>query len=190
MRLLLRKRSLAALLMALAAMLAVGALAGTGFASGSKSAAKDTLIVLQDDVAPALDLDGANAASPQLQEISLNTMGTLLSYPNKQAGAILQPQYKVTTAQFQPQLATSWTKKGLIWTFKLRQGVKSCVGNTFTADDVVYTFQRAKSVSGAAPVAWFLSNVGAVLSLDPLTSKDPKAKDLTDEVTKIDDYTV
>jgi peptide/nickel transport system substrate-binding protein len=72
----------------------------------------------------------------------------------------------------------------------LRKGVKSCAGNTFTADDVIYTFQRAKSVSGAAPVAWFLSNVGGVLGLEPLTSKDPKAKNLNGEVTKIDDYTV
>ena len=76
----------------------------------------------------------------------------------------------MTTQGFRPQLATSWSKSGLTWTFKLRQGVKSCAGNEFTADDVVYTFQRAKSVSGAAPAAWFLSNVGAVLSLDPLTS--------------------
>ena len=89
MRLPLRKRSLAALLMALAAVVAVGALAGTGFASGSKSAAKDTLIVLQDDVAVALDLDGANAAQPQLQEILINTMSPLLNYPNKTNGPIL-----------------------------------------------------------------------------------------------------
>ena len=190
MRLPLRKRSLAALLMALAAVFAVGALAGTGFASGSKSAAKDTLIVLSDDIAPALDLDGSNAAHPGLQEILLNTMSPLLNYPNKAQGAVLAPQFKVTTAQFAPQLATSWSKSGLTWTFKLRQGVKSCAGNEFTADDVVWTFQRAKSVSGAAPVAWFLSNVGAVIDLSPLTSKDPAAKNLKGEVVKVDDYTV
>ncbi len=190
MRLPLRKRSLAALLLALAAVVAVGALAGTGFASGSKSAAKDTLVVLQDDVAVALDLDGANAAQPQLQEILINTMSPLLNYPNKTNGAILEPQYKVTTQGFRPQLATSWSKSGLTWTFKLRKGVKSCAGNEFTADDVVYTFQRGKSVSGAAPVAWFLSNVGAVLGLE-VFGKDPKAKVLKDtEVKKIDDYTV
>ena len=173
------------------AVVAVGALAGSGIASsGKSSASKDTLIVLQDDIAPALDLDGASAAHPGLQEVQLNTMTQLLNYPNKKQGDVLAPQFKVSTSDFQPQLATSWSKSGLNWTFKLRKGVKSCAGNEFTADDVIYTFQRAKSVSGAAPVAWFLSNVGGVLSLDPLTSKDPKAKVLGDEVVKIDDYTV
>jgi len=184
-----RKRSLLTLSMALAAVVVVGVFAGSSVASSGKAQAKDTLVVLQDDVAPALDLDGANAASPQLQEILLNTMTQLVNYPNKANGAVLEPNYKVTTAQYQPQLATSWTKKGLTWTFKLRQGVKSCAGNELTADDVVYTFQRAKSVSGAAPVAWFLSNVGGVLGLE-VFGKDPKAKELKGEVTKIDDYTV
>ena len=43
--------------------------------------------------------------------------------------------------------AASYTKKGLAFTFHLRQGVKSCAGNELTADDVVYTFARAKSVN-------------------------------------------
>ena len=190
MRLPLRKRSLAALVIALAAIAAVGALAGTGFASSSKSAAKDTLIVLEDDIAPALDYDGSNAASPGLQEVLINTMDPLLGYPLKQQADMLIPNYKVTAQQFQPRLATSWSKSGLTWTFHLRTGVKSCAGNEFTADDVVWTFARAKSVSGASPVGWFLSNVGGIFDLSPLTSKDPKAKDLHGEVVKVDDYTV
>ena len=184
------KRSLLTLIMALAAVIVVGVFAGSSVASSGKAHAKDTLVVLEDDIAPALDLDGANASAPGLQEILLNIMSPLLSYPNVKQGDVLAPQYKVSTAKFAPQLATSWSQKGLTWTFKLRKGVKSCSGNEFTADDVVYTFQRAKSVSGAAPVAWFLSNVGGVLGLEPLTSKDPAAKDLKGEVTKIDPYTV
>ena len=190
MRFPLTKHSLSTLIMALAALVAIGALAGTGFASNSKSAAKDTLVVLEDSIAPALDYDGANAADPGLQAMLINTMEPLLGYPVKQQGEILVPNYKVTPAQFQPRLATSWSKSGLTWTFKLRKGVKSCAGNEFTADDVVYTFARAKSVSGAAPVGWFLSNVGGIFDLSPLTSKDPKAKDLNGEVVKVDDYTV
>ena len=34
------------------------------------------------------------------------------------------------------------------WTMHLRHGVKGCSGNEFTAEDVAYTLERAKSVSG------------------------------------------
>ena len=117
-------------------------------------------------------------------------MEGLIGYPTKTVGGVMVPNFKVTAQQFEPRLATSWTQKGLVWTFNLRKGVKSCAGNEFTADDVVYTFARAKSVSGASPVSWFLGNVGGVLTLDPLTSKDPAAKLLKGEVVKVDDYTV
>src|SRR5438270_13168709 len=46
-----------------------------------------------------------------------------------------------------PSLATSWDIKdaGTNWdiTFKLKSGVKFASGNPLTADDVVYSFQRA-----------------------------------------------
>ena len=51
------------------------------------------------------------------------------------------------------------------------------------------TASRAKSVSGSTPLAWFLLNLMAVLPLDPLVSKDPKAKELKGEVTKTGQYT-
>lgn len=65
---------------------------------------------------------------------------------------------------YEGRLAESWTFDAatLTWTVKLRQGVKGCGGTTFNADDVVYTFARAKSVSGAAPIGGFLSNVGSI----------------------------
>src|SRR5207253_1507290 len=92
----------------------------------------------------------------------------------------------------EPRLATSWTHPAPTrWVFKLRHGVKSCAGNELTADDVVYTFARAKSVSGASNVAWFLGNVAGVLPLDPVTKKTAAAKKLKpSEVRKIDRYTV
>ena len=109
-------------------------------------------------------------------------------YPATLQNKILVPDY--AAPKLAGRLAESYTKKGLVWTFKLRKGVKSCAGNTFTADDVIYTFARAKSVSGATPVGWFLSNVSGVMGLEPLTSKDPAAKELKGEVVKVDDYTV
>jgi peptide/nickel transport system substrate-binding protein len=43
-----------------------------------------------------------------------------------------------------PDLATSWkpNKKGTVWTFQLRKGVKFWTGKPFTSADVVYTFRR------------------------------------------------
>ena len=43
-----------------------------------------------------------------------------------------------------PQLATSWSRDGnLLWKFDLRKGVKFHDGTPFTAEDVVYSIQRA-----------------------------------------------
>lgn len=45
---------------------------------------------------------------------------------------------------YEPYLAKEWTVSddGLIWTFKLQEGVKFNNGEDFTADDVVCTFKR------------------------------------------------
>ncbi len=70
-----------------------------------------------------------------------------------------------------PGLAVSWKAiDDLTWEFKLRQGVKFHDGSPFTADDVVFTFQRAPDVEGSP------SSFGTYL----------KGK----TITRIDDYTV
>lgn len=57
----------------------------------------------------------------------------------------------------QPDLATSLeTKDAKLWTIKLREGVTFHDGSPFTADDVVYTFNRhkdPKAGSGVRPLA-------------------------------------
>lgn len=70
-----------------------------------------------------------------------------------------------------PGLAESWRAiNDTTWEFKLRQGVKFHDGSPFTADDVVFTFQRAPDVEGSP------SSFGTYT----------KGK----EVVKVDDYTV
>jgi peptide/nickel transport system substrate-binding protein len=69
-----------------------------------------------------------------------------------------------------PTLATSWniTEDPTVWEFKLRQGVKFHNGNTFNADDVVFSLERA---------------------LQP-TSELRSLISFIDKVVRVDDYTV
>jgi peptide/nickel transport system substrate-binding protein len=89
-------------------------------------------------------------------------------------------------------LAESWEydPETLTWTFRLRRDVASCAGNPFTADDVLYSFARAKSLSGAAPVGWFLGNVSSIEGFTAALFADAAARTLGDEVKRLDDYTV
>jgi peptide/nickel transport system substrate-binding protein len=73
--------------------------------------------------------------------------------------------------RLRPGLAVSWKPiDDTTWEFKLRKGVKFHDGSPFTADDVVFTFQRAPDVEGSP------SSFGTYL----------KGK----TITRIDDYTV
>ena len=155
-----------------------------------------SLVVLEPDIAPALDPDSVNAAAPELQEIHLNAFDPLLNYPFVDNGqGVLEPQYQVGPDGFEPRLAESWSSEAnadgtVTWSFKLREGVVSCAGNTLSSDDVIYTWQRAKSLSGGAPIGWFLGNVAAVLGLEVFgeTAETDGSRDLLDsEVAKIDD---
>jgi peptide/nickel transport system substrate-binding protein len=69
-----------------------------------------------------------------------------------------------------PTLAVSWKVTGdpTVWEFKLRQGVKFHNGNPFTADDVVFSLDRARQP--ASDMKGLLTSI--------------------DTVTKVDDHTV
>jgi ABC-type transport system substrate-binding protein len=73
--------------------------------------------------------------------------------------------------QLGPGLAVSWKAiNDTTWEFKLRQDVKFHDGTPFTADDVMFTFERAPNVE-ASPSSFALYTKGKMLK-------------------KIDDYTV
>jgi peptide/nickel transport system substrate-binding protein len=98
--------------------------------------------------------------------------------------------------KFTPALAESWSldEATHTWTFKLRHGVKSCAGNEFTADDVLYSFARAKSRTGQVSIGFFLASVAAIdgftSDLYPNTPEAIAKRALGSEVKKVDDYTV
>ncbi len=149
------------------------------------------ILILAEDVPAGLNYDGPAAAIPTSQQGMVTLLEGLVGYADgatNESGVVV-PDFN----SFEGRLAESWTfdEATLTWTFKLREGVKGCNGATFNADDVIYTFQRAKSVSGAAPIGWFLSNVGSIKGFGvEVFGEDPAAKELGDGVVKIDDYTV
>jgi len=154
-------------------------------------AAAQELLFLAEDVPAGLNYDGPAAAIPTSQTGMVNTMEPLMGYAS--AGPNEEGVHLPDFDRFEGRLAESWSfdEETLTWTFKLREGVKGCNGAELTADDVVYTFARAKSVSGAAPIGWFLSNVGSIDGFTPAVfGDDPAAKELGDEVVAVDDHTV
>jgi peptide/nickel transport system substrate-binding protein len=78
-------------------------------------------------------------------------------------------RYQGNPAEFKPWLASDHTVSpdGLIWEFKLRQGVKFHDGSELTAEDVVYTVQRLLALN-RAPAAPFKP----ILKPDSVTAPD------------------
>jgi peptide/nickel transport system substrate-binding protein len=67
-----------------------------------------------------------------------------------------------------PALATSWTQvDATTWRFKLRPGVRFHDGTPFTADDVVFSFERAKAPS--SQLRAYANQAGVAKKIDDLT---------------------
>ncbi|MDT9001487.1 ABC transporter substrate-binding protein [Paucibacter sp. APW11] len=67
-----------------------------------------------------------------------------------------------------PGLAAEWTQLSpLLWRFKLRQGVKFHDGSPFTADDVVFSLQRARDAN--SQVAVYANALGTPRKIDDYT---------------------
>ena len=118
--------------------------------------------------AQAQDLTIALASEPSSIDPHFHNLGPNNAVARVMFDRLIMPDHN---QQLLPGLAVSWKAiDDLTWEFKLREGVKFHDGSPFTADDVVFTFERAPDVEGSP------SSFGTYL----------KGK----TITKIDDYTV
>src|SRR5580692_2579430 len=133
-----------------------GALAATALAfRATCAAASDPSVFVTGMDLPA-NLDPAQILDVQSTQWGLNAYDNLY-------------RYEGNPAEMRPWLATEHTVSadGLVWNFKLRQGVKFHDGSELTADDVVYTVQRLLAI-GRAPAAPFLP----ILKAESITAPD------------------
>jgi peptide/nickel transport system substrate-binding protein len=143
---------------------------------------------LAEDVPTGFDWDGPGGVEVTTQFGINQIMAPLVRYKLvANDDGVLVPDF----TQLEGYLAESWEQDGLDWTFHLRSGFKSPAGNEFKADDVVYMVERAKSASGAAPIAWFMYNAGSILGPEAVAEgATEEEKKVHGEVVKIDDRTV
>ena len=149
---------------------------------------RTTLVQLEATIAPALDSDGAGGGvGRSFQQTYANVYEPLIEYRRTEdSSGVLVPDF---SEPFDMRLAESIEPAGdLLWDIKLRQGVLSHRGNEFTADDVIWTWERYKCVCNTAPIGWFLANFMSILG--PEVFDEGADTSLKDEVVKIDDYTV
>ncbi len=151
--------------------------------------AESELLYLAEDVPAGLDFEGPSGSTNTSQVGFINTTEPLVSFAQGPVNA--EGIQTLDFSKFTGRLAESWDydEPTLTWTFHLRHGVKSCAGNNFTADDVLYTFARGKSITGSTAVGWFLPSVASVAGFTPAVLHGGD-KSLGDGVKKIDDYTL
>ena len=97
--------------------------------------------------------------------VNLNTNVTLLHQ-------VYEPLVlRTADGKLQPGLATAWkiSADPTVWEFKLRPGVKFHDGATLSADDVVFSIQRAKTATSAWKT--LLTPVVEVRRVDALTAQ-------------------
>lgn len=152
--------------------------------------AETQILFLAEDVPAGLDFDGPSSSTNTSQTGYINLAEPLVDYaygPTNDEGV-----RTLDFDKFEGRLVQSWEfdAASLTWTLHLRKGVKSCAGNLFTADDVIYSYARAKSVSGAVPGGWFVASLASIKGFTRDVFTPGADHSLGDGVVKVDDDTV
>jgi peptide/nickel transport system substrate-binding protein len=115
--------------------------------------------------APAQTLRWSSQGDPQTMDPDSQNEGLTNSF-NGQVYEFLVARDK--NLGLVPQLATEWKQESPTkWTFKLRRGVKFHDGRPFTADDVVFSVQRASETT--SQIAVYAQAVGVPKKIDDYT---------------------
>jgi len=126
--------------------------------------------------------------SPETFNPQLATSGTTFDASSRQIYNRLV-EFKIGTTDLEPSLAENWSisDDGLVYTFKLRQGIKFhktkyfSPGRDFNADDVLFSFNRQRDKSHP-----YFKVSGGVYKY----YEDMAMSSLIKEIKKLDDYTV
>jgi hypothetical protein len=146
----------------LALVIGLGALA-------APAAAADLVIGVRSE---PVSLDPHFSVQPPDLQVSLHFFDALVVYDDQQ--------------RLHPGLAESWAQvDDRTWEFKLRQGVLWQDGSPFTADDVLFSFDRTGKVEGASnsPLRFYLAGGKTATKVDDHTIRisTPSAYVLTAE---------
>jgi peptide/nickel transport system substrate-binding protein len=152
---------------------AAAALASCADKSGAGAPGADgrtALIVAVAALAPTLDgVVGGNGITMESFEMNANLQAGLVRNPYIDSGTpgIVVQDFN----SYVGYVAESYdvSPDGLVYTFHLRPGLKSPLGNEITADDVVYSFERKWRTPTYAKAAW-----GAFAGPDAVTKVDDR----------------
>lgn len=127
------------------------------------------IVALMAGSAAAQSITAGIAAAPSSMDPHFATTGQ-----NQQVAAVLYDRLIHIDADgnFAPGLATEWAvdEDRLTWTFHLREGVTFHDGSPFTAEDVVYTFNRIPDVPNSpAPFTQRLAAIESAEAVDDHT---------------------
>ena len=127
---------------------AAGVLLGNGLTIGAAHAEGDTVTIAYNVNLPSFDpTTGLSAVNPTIQSIYRSVFDQFIG--------------QKPGLEFQPGLLTEWgwtDDKKKVW-MTARDGVKWHDGSAFSADDVVWSLERAGKMDGGNPIAFIWSKI-------------------------------
>lgn len=131
------------------ALIGLMMLSACGSGQSSQQIGPSNTIVEVGDISDAVTLDPQSAYEASSTSADQLMYSTLVHFPY---GNLSTPQ---------PNVASSWTvsSNGHTWTFTLKKGITFSGGDTLTASDVVYTFERVVNIPND-PASWLITQTG------------------------------